>query len=141
MCPIVLNDETIQYISLFENVTHAQVKDCIIKNDKVIFIVPNNHVTLALGKRGENIKRLKELFKKNIDIIGFSSKLETFIKNIFHNFKILGIRVENRSEKVYVYVEVELRDKGKIIGKEGQNLKLAREIVTRHFDIADIIIS
>lgn len=141
MSPITLNDETMRYISLFENVTRARVKDCIVKNDKVIFVVPKAQVILALGKNNENIKRVKELFKKNVDIIGFSDQIEIFIKNIFHNFKIQSIQVENRGEKSLIYVNVDLRDKGKIIGKDGQNLKLAREIATRHFEIADIIIT
>jgi N utilization substance protein A len=126
---------------MFENVTRARVKDCMIKDEKLIFIVPKNQIILAIGKHGENLKRLKDLFKKNIDIIGFSPELENFVKNVFHNFKLQGIQVEKRDDKSYVYVTVNLRDKGKIIGKDGQNLKLAKEIVTRHFDVKDIIIS
>lgn len=141
MVPVVLNDETMKYISMFENITRARVKDCIIKEDKLIFIVPKQHVILALGKNNENIKRLKGMFKKNIDIIGFSDQLEVFIKNIFHNFKLQSIQIEKRDDRSYVFVNVELRDKGKIIGKDGHNLKLAREIVGRHFDVADIIIA
>ena len=141
MAPVVLNDETMKYISMFENITRARVKDCIIKEDKLIFIVPKHQVILALGKNNENIKRLKGLFKKNIDIIGFSDKLDVFVKNIFHNFNLQNIQVESRDEKSYVYVSVNLKDKGKIIGKNGNNLKLAREIVGRHFDVGDIIIS
>ena len=130
-----------KYISLFENVTRTHVKDCIIKEDRLIFVIPKKQVVLALGKRGENIKRLKELYKRNIDIIGFSPEVEEFVRNIFHNFKIKAVRVESRGEKSLVVVEVDLRDKGKIIGKNGSNLKLAREIVCRHFEINDIIIS
>ncbi|UCH88480.1 MAG: NusA-like transcription termination signal-binding factor [Thermoplasmata archaeon] len=141
MCPVVLNDETMRCISLFENITRTQVKDCIIKEDKLIFIIPKNQVVYAVGKYGENIKRLKELYKKNIDIIGFSTELELFVRNVFHNFKIQEVRVENRGEKSFVHVNVDLREKGKIIGKNGQNLKLAKEIVARHFDVADIIIA
>jgi N utilization substance protein A len=112
-----------------------------IKDDKLIFIVNKNHVVSAIGKQGENIKRLRELTKKNIDVIGFSDQLEVFIKNVFHNFKINGVNIENRGDKPLVYVSVDLRDKGKIIGKNGSNLNLAREIVNRHFEVADIIIS
>ena len=130
-----------KYISLFENVTRTRCNDCIVKPDKIIFIVPRNQVLMALGKHNDNLKRLKVLIKKNIDIIGFSDKLDLFIKNIFHNFKIQGIQIESRNDKALVYVNVDLRDKGKIIGKEGSNLKLAKEIVSRHFEIADIIIA
>jgi len=141
MPPITLNDETMKYISLFENVTRSRVKDCIIKPDRLIFIVPKNQVLQSLGRNNDNLKRLKGLMKKNIDIIGFSDKLDVFIKNIFHNFKIQGVKIESRDKKALIYVNVELRDKGKIIGKDGQNLKLAKEIVGRHFEIADIIIA
>ena len=37
-----------------------------------------------------------------------------------------------------VFIKANLVDKGKLIGRDGCNLKLAREIVKRHHNIDDI---
>lgn len=138
---ITLTDDTLRYMSLFETVTKARSIDCIERTNKIIFIVPKTQVGLAIGKQGENIKRLKDLMKKNIDIIGYSQDIEIFIRSIFHNYTIREVKLEKRGDTSIAYVTVDIREKGKIIGKGGENLKLAKEIVSRHYDIGDIIIS
>ncbi|MEM3494075.1 MAG: KH domain-containing protein, partial [Thermoplasmata archaeon] len=61
MGEISFNSETLRYISLFENVTHARVKDCIALEDRVIFIIEPGEVLRAIGKKGEHVLRLKEI--------------------------------------------------------------------------------
>ena len=141
MTNITLDGNALRYISLFEKVTKTNVKDCIETQDKLIFVVAKGQIGAAVGKKGENVKRLHEMFKKNLDIIEYSDDPEKFLKNIFHNFKIQRIEIERRGSKVHATVSVESKDKGKIIGKDGRNLKLARDILSRHHDIESLSIS
>ena len=57
-----------RYISLFESLTGAKVKDCIV-NDIVIFIVHENEMGKAIGKQGSNIKRIENILKKKIKLV------------------------------------------------------------------------
>lgn len=141
MTNITLDGNALRYISLFEKVTKTNVKDCIETQDKLVFVVAKGQIGAAVGKKGENVKRLHEMFKKNLDIIEYSDDPERFLKNIFHNFKIQRIEIERRGSKVHATVSVESKDKGKIIGKDGKNLKLARDILSRHHDIESLSIS
>jgi len=141
MTNITLDGNALRYISLFEKVTKTNVKDCIETQDKLIFVVAKGQIGAAVGKKGENVKRLHEMFKKNLDIIEYSDDPEKFLKNIFHNFNIQRIEIERRGSKVHATVSVESKDKGKIIGKDGRNLKLARDILSRHHDIESLSIS
>jgi N utilization substance protein A len=50
------------------------------------------------------------------------------------------VDIEKRGNKVHAIVSVESKDKGKIIGKDGRNLKLARDILLRHHDIEGLTI-
>lgn len=141
MTNITLDGNAIKYISVFEKVTKAVVKDFIETPDKLVFIVARGHIGAAIGKRGGNVKRLFELFKKNLDVIEYSDDPERFLRNIFHNYKIKGVEIERRGKKIHATVRVESKDKGKIIGKDGRNLKLARDILNRHHDIESLSIS
>jgi N utilization substance protein A len=142
MSEIIFNDVTIKYISLFEKVTHTRVKDCIERPDILYFIVDAGQLSKAIGKGGSNAKKLRRLFKKNIEIIEYSPKLEMFISNIFHDFKIKEIRIEDRvsAEQKIAYVTVDITQKGKIIGRDSKNLNLARDILNRYTPIEIIIV-
>lgn len=132
---VKLDANTLRYLTLFEDFTGTKIVDCVDKQDRLIFIVKERQLPLAL-RRG-NIAKLKSMFKKNIDIIEFSADLPTFIKNIFHNSRVKDISIENN----VVRVRVERIDKAKTIGKGSRNLHLAKEIVNRHFNVERIIIS
>ncbi|MBU4256389.1 MAG: NusA-like transcription termination signal-binding factor [Candidatus Thermoplasmatota archaeon] len=133
---IKFDTSTMQYITLFENLTKARVKDCLGLEEKIVFIVNKGQLGLAIGKNSVNLKKLKFVLKKNIDIIEYSDDVAVFIKNIFHNYKVIDIVIENKN----VIVVVEPKDKGKAIGKNGKNLRAAREIAHRHYGIQSMVV-
>lgn len=141
MREIKLNAQVIQFMGLFERITKANVKDCIEQEDRIIFIVEKGQLSKAIGKNAINIKKLKELVKKNIDIIEYSEDIVKFIKNIFHNYNVEDVKIGKQGTKEHIIVKIEQKDKGKAIGKEGRNLKLAREIIFRYHGIEDIVIA
>jgi N utilization substance protein A len=140
---VVIDSDTLKLISLFERVTHARVKDClpVEGEDRVIFVVNKGNLRSALGKNGDNIRKLREMIKKIVDVIEYSPEPERFVKNIFHNFKVKEVKIENGTSGRTAYVTVDAKDKGRAIGREGKNLKLARMILARHHkDLSNIMI-
>jgi N utilization substance protein A len=140
MTNITLNGDALRYISVFEKVTRTRVLDCIETPDKLVFIVAPGQIRLAVGKKGENVKKLHDMFKKNLDVIEYSDDNAKFLKNIFYKFAVKGVEIEHRGSRVHATVSVESKDKGKVIGKGGKNLKLARDILERHTDIESLSI-
>ncbi len=141
MVDMKLTEETLRYISLFEGVTKTHVKDCIETDDKLVFIVDKGQLGMAIGKAGETLRRLREMMKKNIDIIEYSPDVERFVKNIFHNYSVTTVKVDQREGKKIVTVGIDPKDKGKAIGKAGKNLKLARDIAARHHNVDSMTIA
>ena len=67
---IKFNAHEIRFIALFESMTGAMVKDCILddENAKVTFVVKNGDMGLAIGKGGINVKLASRLTHYKLEI-------------------------------------------------------------------------
>lgn len=126
--------ETLHMLRVFEDITGAEVRDCIVdkNNSSVIFIVSPGHIGLAIGKNGMNIKMAEKFLGKHIRVFEYSEDIEQFVKNLIPFAK----RIEVKNDKIIVWAEPQ--KKGKIIGKEGSNIKLIRKIIERNCRIKQI---
>ncbi len=138
-----LGPEELRFIALFQSITGTTVLDCIIDEDfnRIIFIVRPEDMGKAIGRKGVNVKRLTELLKKNIEIVEHSDDLENMVKNVFRDVRIVSTNIIERGDQKTLYVRVPDADKGKAIGREGKNLKRARMILKRFFDIDRIVVT
>lgn len=133
----------IRYIGLFETITSATVKDCIIdeEHDKVTFLVKKGDMGLAIGKRGSTIAKMQNKVDKSIEIIEHSDDPGEFIKNLLSVAKVNSIDFStNAKGNKIATLDVDSKTKRSTIGKNGQNIRRARQFAKRQFDISDIII-
>ncbi len=139
---IKLGGNEIRFISLFESITGAVAQDCIIDEDRIIFIVKAGNIGMAIGKKGINIKRVRDFLQKPIEIVEFAQAPEEFIKNTLAPARIMLISItERRDGKKIAMVTVNEKDRGIAIGKNGKNVARARLLARRHYNIEDVIIS
>ncbi len=136
---VKLSAESIRYLTLFENLTGASVKDCIVLDDRVIFVVRKGDMGIAIGKGGINVERARELIGKRIEIVEHSDDPAEFIANIFKPIKVT-VKLMDRKGKKIAQISVSPELKGIVIGKGGKNINKAKELARRHHDIEDIIV-
>lgn len=141
MPEITFTEETLRYISLFESITKTRVRDCLETEDKLVFVVNPGQANKAVGKGGENVIRMKNATGKNIQVIEYSDEPEEFIRNVFYNYNVQSVKIENRGNIIHATVTVDPKVKGRAIGKNGKNLKIARDIVNRHHNIQSISVA
>lgn len=138
-----LGPDEIRYIGLFESITGATVKDCLVedKEDNIVFVVKEGEVGLAIGKKGANLSRVKDMINKGIDIVEYSEEPAKFLENIMKPAKVINIKLNERQDgKTIASVEVNKKDRGIAIGKSGKNIKRAKELLKRHNGIDDVTI-
>ena len=138
MTDIMLSNENMQYINMACNILKIDILDCMITDDKLIFIVKKGQLGAAIGSKAKNLEKLRGLFKKNIKFVEFDSDKEKFIINLFKPYKINNVTFEGDGDLTVVKVEVGVSDKSKIIGKGGRNIDVIRKLATRHHSIKDV---
>ena len=148
---IKIDRQCMELISLFNNISGAIIKDCILYDtpdnygDVIIFLVKKDDVGKAIGKDGEHVKDLTIKLQKKIDVIPFSEKLDVFIKYILNttknSIKVNSVEIkEGKNYKKTVIISVRPQDRGKAIGKDGSMIRKVKKLVTRHFEIDNVII-
>ncbi len=143
MSGIRLTSEELNLLMLFENVTKTVAKDCIIDNKegRIIFVVKPEDIGQAIGKRGANIKKIREQLGRPIDIVELSDTPEKFIENALSPARVESINIVKTKEKLIAFVKVSAEDRGIAIGKNGKNVARARMLAKRHFGIDDVVIN
>ncbi|MEM2081781.1 MAG: NusA-like transcription termination signal-binding factor [Candidatus Bathyarchaeia archaeon] len=136
--------DEMRYIALFESISGASVKDCIIDEEqgRAIFIVNQGQVGVAIGKGGRNIHTLERMTGKKHEIIEYSDDAVQFIKNALKPATVKEVRITERMDgKKMAVVTVNPKDKGVAIGKNGKNAERLRFLVKRYFDIQNVSIT
>ena len=139
---VVLTPEEFRYMQVFHQLTGVMPIDCIVDNehDRIIFLVKAEEVGKAIGRRGSKVRYLREALKKNIEIVGYSDKLEEMVANALAPAKVQNVRLVKTPRGKVVYAKVDPRFKGVAIGKEGKNVSKARLILKRHFDVDSLVV-
>jgi len=133
-----------RYIALFESITGATAKDCVVDEDlnRIIFVVKEGDVGTAIGRQGKNIRLLERMTGKKHEIIEHSENPAQFIKNALRPAQVQEIRITERPDgKTIAVVSVNPRDKGVAIGKNGRNAERIRFLAKRYFQIQNVSIT
>jgi N utilization substance protein A len=141
---IRLTSTEMRYIALFESITSATVKDCIVdeEQNRIIFIIKEGDSGVAIGKGGKNIHLLERMTGKKHEIIEHSASPQQFIRNALKPARVNEIRITERPDgKSIAVVSVNPRDKGVAIGKNGRNAERIRFLAKRYFNIQNVSIT
>ncbi|HXX55205.1 MAG TPA: NusA-like transcription termination signal-binding factor [Methanoregula sp.] len=133
-----------RYIEELRILTKATALDCVIDDrfDRVIYVIRQGDMGLAIGKKGENIKRLQSVLGKRIEMVEYSEDPEAFIANIFKPAEVVGIERVEENGPINVLVR-QRSDLGIAIGKAGCNIEKARILCRRfcNLEIGEVILA
>ena len=141
---IKITCDEMRYIALFESISGASVKDCIVDDDlnRIIFVVKEGSIGMAIGKKGKNIHQLEKMTGKKHEVIEHSDNPAQFIKNALKPAKVDEVRITERMDgKTIAVISVNPKDKGVAIGKNGRNAERIRFLAKRYFQIQNVSIT
>ena len=141
---VKITPEEFRYMALLSEFTNTTVRDCIIdgENNRIIFLVNPDEVGKAIGPRGFYVQQLKKVLNKNIEIVGYSDKLEEQVRLALAPARVTDMKLVNKPDGTkLLYVAVNPSDKPIAIGKGGRNIQRLRLILKRHFGIDSVIIA
>ena len=102
-----------------------------------IILIPDQRYSI-----GEKIKRFRRMTNKQVEIYEYIDDAERYIRNALKPAKVKEIRLVDRvgGDRIAM-VNVESKDKGIAIGRNGQNIKKIRFLAQRYFGLDTIVIN
>ena len=141
---IKLTSEELKLIALFQKITRASARDVIDdeRMNRLIFVVNEGKMGLAIGKGGSNIKNLQNILKKDIELVEYAPEPEAFLKKILNPKFILSVKFSERLDgTTQAEITVNAEKKGVVVGREGRHAQKARLLAKRYFNISKVLIN
>ena len=133
-----------RYIEELRILTKATAVDCVIDDrfERIIYVIRPGDMGLAIGKGGDNIKKMSRVLGKRIEMVEYNENREMFIANMFKPAEISHVSFGGQDEPIIVTVP-EKGDFGLAIGKGGSTIEKARILVRRFYgkEVGDILTS
>ena len=102
---IKLTTDQMKLMSLFQNITKATARDCIEdeKRDRIIFVVNEGKMGLAIGKGGAHIKSLQNKIDRAVELVEYNEDPIKLLKNILNEKYITDIKISERLDGSFLY--------------------------------------
>lgn len=136
--PVTFDTETIQLITLFENINKVHVKDCFFDGNNTVYFVVQGDVGKVIGKNGIGVRNTERLIRKDVKIVGFSEDLEKFVRNLIPQTN--SVNIKNVNNKILIEIRIDKNSKPIVIGRDRKNLKVYKELLQRNHNVSDVII-
>ena len=141
---VTLSDTARRFIALFEDVTGATARDCLVYDgddenggERVAFLVAAGEMGQAIGPGGKRVQRLTDKLGREVTLVEDADTPEAFVANALAPAVVTHVTISEQNDRV-AYVEVDPDDRGVAIGVDGRNIQTARAFAERHWDLDDI---
>jgi N utilization substance protein A len=129
---VIYDQEIMGLIGVLGRLLRIRIKDLFKEEDVIYCIVEPGQIGKAIGKGGENIKKVNQVVKKKVKFVEFRNTAAGFVRNLIYPIRVEGIE---EKEGVVEIVGGDRKTKGLLIGRDGRNLALLNKAVKRFFDV------
>jgi NusA-like KH domain protein len=130
---VELTNDDLSIFSSFESVTRVMPSDYLATDTSIIFLVSQESLGKAIGKKAVNIEKLRMVFRKRVIIAPDSSDPEGFVRAFFGNITIHGIEIRDVMGEQAIMMTIDEKDRGIAIGREGERIKAAKAFLMKKF--------
>jgi NusA-like KH domain protein len=130
----VIDMQTMRYINLLDRASHVKTSKCFLYNNNIIFAVPKEMVSYAIGPDALNVRKIQEELGKRVRIIAEPSganEMEKFIASIVAPVKFKALTVENG----VATLNAGSQNKASLIGRNRRRYDELAKIVKNTFSV------
>lgn len=125
-----------RYTEELQRLTRISPIDCIIDDafERIIYLIAKGEMGIAIGRNGENIKRLQKSLGKRIEMVEEGASPAELIAHAMWPAEIARVECDGESRIAEIFLKNK-GDMGFAIGKGGANIEKARLLCLRYYGL------
>ena len=126
--------QTMRYINLLDRTSRVKTTKCFMYNNTIIFAVPQELVSRAIGPGGINVKKIQDKLGKRVRVIKEAnsiSQAESFVDDIVYPVKFKSLEIRD----IIFILNAGSQSKAALIGRNRRREDELRQIVKDTFGI------
>jgi NusA-like KH domain protein len=124
--------KVMRYINLFARISGINPKHCFVYNATIIFVVPQDKLSKAIGENGRNIKEMSDVIHKKVKVVMVPEGLadaEKFISTIIYPAQLKNVELREN----FLIINAGQQNKAMLIGRNRARLDEMKRIVKDYF--------
>ena len=132
----IIDMQLMRYINLFAKTTRVQTTKVFVYNNQIVFAVPKNKVSVAIGKGAVNVKKLNEVLRKKIKVVVMpaiddNKGIGKFVEDVVAPIEFNGVEMRGDS----LVINAGRQSKAALIGRGRQREKELADVLKNFFGI------
>ena len=130
----IIDMQDLRHLNLFRKVTRIQTRYCFRYNEILMFCVPRREISKALGKNGENLKKMSDIIKRRVRIIPLPNGIEdskSFISSVIAPVGFKEIEITPTE----IIVNAGSENKAALLGRNKRRLLEMKKIIKDFFNL------
>ena len=131
----VINMQTIRYINLLDQESRVKTRKCFVYNNTIIFAVPENQISKAIGPNALNVKKVQEKLGKRIRIIkeaAGAGDASRFVEDIVEPIKFKSLEIKDNEMMISAG---SMQNKASLLGRNKRRYEEIKQIVSDTFNL------
>lgn len=127
--------QTMRYINLLDRVARVKTMKCFNYNGTIIYAVPRELISKAIGSGASNIRQMQDILGKRIKIIQEAAgidKAEKFVSDIVEPIKFKSLEVK---EQELVISSGSMQNKAALMGRNKKRMEELALIIKDTFNL------
>ena len=124
--------QDMRHLNLFGKITQVRTRFCFNYNNLIIFWVPKNLVSRAIGENGRNIKRINEILSKKVKVVSKPEgihEIKRFVEAIVSPVTFKDLEVKDNE----IILTAGFQSKAALIGRNRRRLHELQKILKDYF--------
>jgi NusA-like KH domain protein len=133
----IIDMKFMRYLNLFEKITRVRTQHCFVYNSTLIFLVPKDKISRALGDGGKNARKLYEILEKKVKVIAIpdgTKDMRDFIVSIVYPVKFNAVEIKDGN----VTITAGMQSRAVLIGRNKTRLSELKDILGQYFGIKEV---
>lgn len=124
--------QTMRYINLLDRASRVKTSKCFVYNNTIIFAVPRDMISRAIGPAGVNIRAIQEKLGKKVKVISEANEIldaERFVRDVVSPLRFKSLELK---DNVFI-LTAGSESKAALIGRNRRRLDELNQILKDNF--------